>query len=601
MAWDESGISGDRRKSRNVGSLRNLFPFLRPYRVLIAGTAAALLVTALVSLSLPVIVREIIDSLVEGAISNADGYFVIAVTLSAILGLGTGLRYMLVNRLGERVVADIRKAVFAHVLEMSPRFYEKIVTGEVISRLTTDTTLLLSVISSSVTFALRNLLIFFGGLTMMILTSPRLTIFVFSIVPVVVLPLIFLGRRLRRQSRENQDWIAESSGNASEALTNVKMIQAFNNIHGIRTRFESATESARESAFARITTRATLTAMVIFLVFSAIAVVLGIGVRDVESGEFSPGELVQFLIYSVMVASAVMVLSEIWGELLRAAGATERLSELLSTRDTIVDPEVPISRPQQTSHSIVAFEEVSFRYPSRPSVAALRDVSFKIDRGETVALVGPSGSGKSTIFNLLLRYFDPDSGTVSISGTDLRKLARADFRNSIALVPQEPAILSFSVRENIRVGRPDATDEDVISAARAASAHDFISKLENGYDTRLGERGILLSGGQRQRIAIARAILRDSAILLLDEATSSLDSMGELEIQQALERLAVGRTTIIIAHRLATIADADRILVFEDGSITARGSFRQLMSDGGVFAKMAKLQFATEAAIDLRS
>jgi ATP-binding cassette subfamily B protein len=478
---------------------------------------------------------------------------------------------------------------------MSPAFFERILTGEVLSRITTDTTLILSVIGSSVSVALRNVLILLGGLVLLFLTSAKLTGLVLLIVPAIIVPIVVLGRKLRRLSRENQDWIAASSGAASEALSSVQTVQAFTHEGATQGQFAEVTEKSFVSAKARIKTRAVMTVIVIFLVFAGIVGVLWIGARDVRAGSMSVGALIQFVIYAVMVAGAVGALSEIWGELQRAAGATERLVELLGTEDSVQDPIRPVALPRPVRGEI-AFEEVSFRYPARPEASALNGVSLHVKPGETVALVGPSGAGKTTILQLLMRFYDPQSGRVTLDGLALTDMARADFRQSIALVPQDPVIFATSARENIRFGRLDATDAEVEAAAQAAAAHDFLTALPQGYDSYLGERGVMLSGGQKQRVAIARAILRDAPILLLDEATSALDAESERLVQAAVEKLAEGRTTLVVAHRLATVKRADRIVVFDQGRIVAQGTHDALVAEDGLYARLARLQF-TEGTV----
>ncbi len=580
----------DREKSKRIGALAGLWPFMAPYKALIAAAIGALILTACVSLVLPLAVRRVVDGFETSAAELLDQYFAAALGIAGLLAVGTGLRYYLVTRLGERVVADIRKAVFDRMMGMSPSFYEQIMTGEVLSRITTDTTLILSVIGSSVSIALRNLLILLGGLVLLMLTSAKLTGLVLLIVPAVIVPIIVLGRRLRVLSRENQDWIAASSGSASEALMSVQTVQAFTNELISTANFSDVTEKSFHSAKKRIGVRAAMTVIVIALIFSGIVGVLWVGARDVRADLMTVGELVQFVIYAVMVAGAVAALSEIWSELQRAAGATERLVELLHAQDEVADPRNPTPLPHPAKGAI-AFEDVVFRYPARPETAALDGVSLDIQPGETVALVGPSGAGKSTIIQLLLRFYDPSEGVIRIDDVALPDMMRSDFRRAISLVPQDPVIFADTARENIRFGRPDASDAEVESAARTAAAHDFLAALPQGYDTYVGERGVMLSGGQKQRIAIARAILRDAPILLLDEATSALDAESERLVQQAVEKLSEGRTTLIVAHRLATVKKADRILVFEAGRIVAEGSHADLVAQGGLYARLARLQF----------
>jgi ATP-binding cassette subfamily B protein len=594
MARNPATVTEDRPTTKRISALSGLSPFIKPYRLLAFLALGALTLTASISLILPLAVRRVVDGFQQGA-ELLDQYFAAALLIATLLALGTGLRYYLVTRLGERVVADIRKAVFDRVTAMSPVFFEKILTGEIISRITTDTTLILSVIGSSVSVALRNVLILLGGLVMLMLTSAKLTGLVLLIVPAVVVPIIVLGRRLRTLSRENQDWIAKSSGSASEALSSVQTVQAFTHEPQTRAAFADVTERAYRSAQTRITTRAIMTMIVIFLVFAGVVGVLWIGARDVRQGAMTVGELVQFVIYAVMVSGSVGALSEIWGELQRAAGATERLAELLNTTDTVNDPAHPVPMPMPAQGAI-RFDNVTFHYPSRPETSALNAINLDIKPGETVALVGPSGAGKTTIIQLIQRFYDPDQGAVSIDGYDLKSLSRHDFRQSIALVPQDPVIFAASARENIRFGRPSATDAEVDAAARAAHAYDFLAALPQGFDTYVGERGLMLSGGQKQRIAIARAILRDAPILLLDEATSALDAESERAVQSAVDRLAEGRTTLIVAHRLATVKKADRIVVFEGGMIVATGTHDELVTQGGLYARLAKLQFTEGGA-----
>ncbi|MEL7104729.1 MAG: ABC transporter transmembrane domain-containing protein [Pseudomonadota bacterium] len=579
-----------RAKSRDIRALSALWPFVRPYRGLLALAGVALILTAAVSLVLPIAARRVVEGFETGQAELLDGYFVAALGIALLLAAGSGLRYYFVTRLGERVVADIRIAVFDRMIRMSPAFFERLLTGEILSRITTDTTLILSVIGSSVSWALRNALLLMGAIALMIYTSPKLSMMVLLVVPLVIGPIVVLGRRLRRLSRENQDWIAASSGSASEGLLAAQAVQANTHEDASNAAFSDVTEKSFDTAKARIFTRAIMSFFVIALAFGGIVGVLWMGARDVQAGAMSTGELVQFVIYAGMVAGSTGALSEIWGELQRAAGATERLVELLEAEDSVKDPARPAALTTPV-HGEITFDKVVFRYPARPERAALDDVSLSVKPGETVALVGPSGAGKTTIIQLLQRFYDPDEGAILIDGQDVRTLDRKAFRQNIALVPQEPVIFAASARDNIRFGRPDATDAEVEAAARAAAAHDFIADLGAGYDAYLGERGVMLSGGQKQRIAIARAILRDAPILLLDEATSALDAESERAVQDAVETLSADRTTLVVAHRLATVKQADRIVVFEDGQIVATGTHDELVGQDGLYARLARLQF----------
>ncbi|ARO15010.1 ABC transporter ATP-binding protein/permease [Ketogulonicigenium robustum] len=590
------GPQPDRPTSRNVRALRALWPFLRPYRTALLGALGALVLTALVSLALPLAARNVVDGFSAENVAVLDGYFLLALGVAGLLAVGSAARFYLVTRLGERVIADIRKAVFDRMIAMSPAFYERILTGEVLSRITTDTTLIQSVIGGSVSSALRNAIMLVGGLALLFVSAAKLTLLVMLVVPLVVVPIVLLGRRLRGLARENQELIAKSAGQASEQLLAAQTVQTFTHEAPSRAAFGDVTEAAFQSARGRISTRAAMTAVVMFLIFAGVVCVLWIGAHDVRAGRMSVGELVQFVVLAIMVAGAAGALTEVWGELQRAAGATERLVELLQTEDTVNDPEQPVVAPNLGAVSL-HFDAVGFSYPARPDTASLDNVSFIIQPGETVALVGPSGAGKTTVIQLLERFYDPQSGAIRFGDVDLRAMKRADFRAQMALVPQDPAIFAATARENIRFGRPEASDAEVEAAARAAAAHDFLMALPEGYDTYVGERGIMLSGGQRQRIAIARAILRDAPVLLLDEATSALDAESEAAVQRAVDHLAKGRTTLIVAHRLATVKRADRILVFEGGKLVAQGTHDTLVAEDGLYARLARLQFiAADAA-----
>ena len=582
----------ERASSKQVGVLRALVPYFSPYKPLVILALIALTITASVSLVLPVAARRVIDGFTMGDVALLNQYFLGAIIVAAIFALGTGLRYYVVTRLGERVVADIRKAIFARMIGMSPAYFEKLMTGEVLSRITTDTTLILSVIGSSASWLLRNMLMMSGGLVMMLWTSPKLTGLVLLIVPLILGPILTLGRKLRGLSRQNQDWIAASSGKASESLLSVQTVQAFTHEARSGAEFSDVTEKAFDSARARIKVRALITMIIIFVAFSGVMGVLWVGAIDVRSGLTSVGQLVQFVIYATIVASSTAALSELWSELQRAAGATERLVELLNAEDTIADPKTP----RRPSVGAVVFENVNFTFPNRPDALALNNVSFTIQPGETVALVGPSGAGKSTIIQILQRFFDPQEGQITFGGISLPEMERSAFRKFMALVPQDPVIFASSAYDNILFGRPDASKDEVIAAATAAAAHDFISALPEGYDSYVGERGVMLSGGQKQRIAIARAILRDAPVLLLDEATSALDGESEALVQKAFEDLAKDRTTLVVAHRLATVKKADRILVMDQGQVVAQGTHAALVAEGGLYARLARLQFTDDSA-----
>ena len=594
MSTPEStrAISQDRKKGKNVSALRGLIPFLKPYKILVTAALFMLTFTAAISLILPLAVRGVVDGFSKD-LDILDNYFVYAIFVAGLLAVGSAVRYALVTRLGERVVADIRRAVYDKMIGMSPAFYERIMTGEVLSRITTDTTLILSVIGSYLSYALRNAIMFVGGLILLFITSAKLTGLVLLIVPFILIPIFGIGRRVRVLSKINQDKIAESSGNASESLLASQTVQAFTHEAVSRTLFAKLTEEAYDATRKRVTIRALMTAIVIFLIFTGVVAVIWIGARDVKAGNMTAGVLVQFVIYAVLVGSSVTAFAEFWGEMQRAAGATERLIELLNSEDVVKDPEAP-DQLDFPVRGELEFEKISFFYPSRPNIAALDTLSLKVESGETIALVGPSGAGKSTIFQLLMRFFDPTSGRIMLDGKPISSLKREDFRKHLSIVTQDPVIFGTSAMENIRFGRPDASDKEVIEAAKAAAAHNFLKMLPDGYESFVGEQGVMLSGGQKQRLAIARAILRDAPILLLDEATSALDAESEFAVQEAVEALARTRTTIIIAHRLATVKKADRIVVVDEGKIVAQGTHSELVSQGGLYARLAKLQFTNE-------
>ena len=590
-------VAAGRPRSRDLGSLRALAPFLRPYRTRIVFATIALLCAALATLVLPMAVRSVIDhGFSQESAALIDSYFYALLGVAALMAAASAVRFYYVSWIGERVTADIRRAVYSHVLTLSPRFFEVTRTGEVLSRLTADTTLIQTVVGGSLSMAMRNIITIIGGTILLLLTSIQLTGLALLSVPAIVVPLIVFGRRVRGLSRAAQDRIADSSAYAGETLSAIHTVQAFAHEDRDRALFGNAVESAFASARSRVKARAGLTASVIFLVFGGIIAVLWVGARQVLAGDMTAGELSQFVLYAVMTASAVGAVAEVWGDVQAAAGAAGRLQELLNARPDIAAPLHPVPLPHPATGAI-RFDDVTFRYPSRDDVSALDGFSMDVKPGETVALVGPSGAGKTTVFQLLLRFYDPQSGAVSIDGVDLAKADPQEVRRLIGLVPQETIIFSGTIAENIRYGRPEATDAEVEAAARAANAHDFIVKLPDSYATLLGERGTTLSGGQRQRIAIARAILKDPPILLLDEATSALDAESERAVQVALEALMKNRTTLVIAHRLATVQRADRIVVLDAGKAAAIGRHRELVAQGGLYAHLANLQFASVAAL----
>ncbi|MEO0621646.1 MAG: ABC transporter transmembrane domain-containing protein [Pseudomonadota bacterium] len=587
----------DRPKSKQISPLRGLLPFLAPYHRLIACVVVALLAAAGFTLVLPIAFRRVIDGFTVENAALIDQYFGALIIVAAALAVTTALRFYLVTLLGERVIADLRAAVFNHVSAMSPAFYERLMTAEVLTRLTSDTAVIQGVVGSTASIALRNILLLFGGIVMMVITAPKLTAMTLLIVPAVVFPILILGRRVRRLSRTAQDLVADGAALAGELLQAAQTVQAMTYETVARHAFGEKVEEAYRAHRSRIFARSALTVIVIFLVFSMVVGVVWIGARDVLAGVMTPGEMAQFVLYAVFTAGAVGALSEVWGELQRAAGATERLVELLAMENPIAEPADPVALPKPVKGEI-RVEAVSFTYDSRPNAPALSDVSFTLAPGETVALVGPSGAGKTTVLQLLLRFYDPKAGRITLDGVPVDAMRTEDLRAQLSLVPQEPVIFAASAAENIRFGRPDASDAEVEAAARAAAAHEFIVALPEGYGAWLGERGVLLSGGQKQRIAIARAILRDAPVLLLDEATSALDAASERAVQEAVERLSADRTTLVIAHRLATVKRADRIVVLEEGRVVATGTHDALVAEGGLYARLARLQFTEGIAAE---
>lgn len=577
----------------SLAMLKGLLPFLKPYKKQFALAGVALLVAACATLAIPYAFRQMIDlGFAQGGSQHVDIYFAALFGVALVLGLATAARFYMVSLLGERVTADIRGAVYAHVVTQSPEFFETTQTGEVLSRLTTDTTIIQSVVGTSISMALRNSLLLVGGLVMLLVTSAKLAGIILVLLAAVVVPIVMYGRRVRALSRDSQNKIADASAMAGEILNAMPTVQAFAHEKIEANRFGASVEAAFDTAMQRIRARSVLTMMAIILVFGTIVFVLWLGARAVIAGEMSGGELSQFILYAAMVASSIGALSEILGEAQRAAGATERLMELLSLQSKITSPAQPTRLPARAAAgATLRMSHVDFHYPSRPLSNSLTDFSLDIAAGETVAVVGASGAGKTTLFQLLLRYYDPQAGHITLDGVDITQLDLNDLRNTIGIVPQDTVIFSANALENIRYGRADASDDEVIAAAKMAAAHEFIEKLPEGYQSFLGERGVRLSGGQRQRIAIARALLKNPPLLLLDEATSALDAESERLVQGALEAAMQGRTTVIIAHRLATVQRADRIVVMENGKIIEVGTHASLVAQGGVYAHLASLQF----------
>ena len=583
----------------SLATLRGLLPFLLPYKLRFVLAGIALVVAAGATLAIPYAFRQMID-LGFGATgtkstAHIDLYFLALFGVACVLAIATAARFYSVSWLGERVTADLRRAVYSHVVEQSPQFFETTQTGEVLSRLTTDTTLIQTLVGTSISMALRNALLFTGGLVMLFVTSAKLSSIIIVLLALVVLPIVLYGRRVRKLSRDSQDRVADASALAGEILNAMPTVQAFTQERTEAHRFGTSVERAFETAMQRIRARSFLTVLAILLVFGAIVFVLWLGAHAVMRGDMTGGQLGQFILYSTIVSGAIGALSEVLGDAQRAAGATERLLELLAVQSPIVSLMSPQPLPPRTANGAsLSLQNVTFHYPSRPDAASLHDVSLDIHSGETVAIVGPSGAGKTTLFQLLLRFYDPQQGGIRLDGIDIRQLDLHTLRGAIGIVPQDTVIFSANAIENIRYGRPDASDDEVMVAARLAAAHEFIERLPDGYRSFLGERGVRLSGGQRQRIAIARALLKNPPLLLLDEATSALDAESERLVQSALEAAMVGRTTLVIAHRLATVQRANRIIVMEHGRIVESGTHASLVALGGLYASLAALQFGLE-------
>jgi ATP-binding cassette, subfamily B, bacterial len=588
---EEALTTSPAKRSERLRPLLALAPYVARYRGRATLAFVALTIAAVTTLVVPVAVRRMIDfGFTPEGIARINSYFSVMIAVVAVLALASASRYYLVMTIGERIVADLRRDVFAHLMSLSPAFFDSARSGELISRLTADTTQIKSAVGASVSIALRNFMLFVGATAMMVITSPRLSGLVLLAIPLIVLPLVAFGRWVRRLSRNAQDTLADASAYASELVGAIRTVQAYTGERLANARFGREVEQSYEAARNSTRARAVLTAIIIFIVFTSVVVILWIGSNDVLTGLISPGRLGQFVLYAAFAAAALGQLSEVWGEVSAASGAAERLFEILRVKPAISAPTSPRAMPAPARGDVV-LEKVSFAYPTRPRTLAVEGVSLSVRAGEKVAIVGPSGAGKSTLFHLLLRFYDPASGLISLDGVPIRDADPGEVRKHIALVPQDPVVFAASARENIRFGRPEASDAEVERAAALAHATEFIGRLPGGFDAQLGERGVTLSGGQRQRIAIARAILRDAPLLLLDEATSALDAESETLVQTALEELMRHRTTLVIAHRLATVLSCDRIMVMDCGRIVEQGTHASLVAAGGLYARLARLQF----------
>ena len=591
-AFIESQLTQSPAKtSAKLRPLLALAPYVARYRGRAALAFISLTVAAITTLVVPIAVRRMIDfGFSPEGIALINSYFSVMIAIVAVLAAASASRYYLVMTIGERIVADLRRDVFAHLVSLSPAFFDSARSGELVSRLTADTTQIKSAVGASVSIALRNMMLFIGAAAMMVITSPKLSGFVLLAIPLIVIPLVAFGRWVRRLSRNAQDTLADASAYASELIGAIRTVQAYTSERLATGRFGGDVEQAYEAARSSTRARAVLTLIIIFIVFSSVVAILWVGSHDVLTGQITPGRLGQFVLYAAFAATGLGQLSEVWGEVSAASGAAERLFEILRVKSQITAPSKPVALPVP-ARGDVGFDQVSFAYPTRPDVLAIDNVSLAVKAGEKVAIVGPSGAGKSTLFHLLLRFYDPARGTISLDGVPVRSADPVDVRARIALVPQDTVVFAASARENIRFGRPDASDAEVERAADLAHATEFLRRLPGGFEAQLGERGVTLSGGQRQRIAIARAILRDAPLLLLDEATSALDAESETLVQTALEELMRHRTTLVIAHRLATVLSCDRIMVMDQGRIVEQGTHTELVAANGLYARLARLQF----------